>query len=286
MGMGEAVTFPQSFLQEETQKAQFALQLSLEEAELVFNGDKRALVYDEPLEKSSEQPYYVMVDEKIVGAVKLGYGFRFDDEAEFLLTKSIHREEQWRKNLHGYRIEMAGMFDSPLPVYLSDDDRDQKILEVEKMSGVVTTDVWKSVTEERVVAAAVLVPNKTDLHGEIYDEETVRAAAYYFMEHYLQDEEHGIDVMHDDEVVPDAIRVLQSFVLDEEKTYSVEVPALDQEHDMKEKSEISFPAGTWIMYARVISDTLWEKVKKGELKSWSIAGLARVRELRKKLKVA
>lgn len=286
MNMDRVEEFVQSFLYEETEQSQYALQLSSDDADLVFSNEKRVIVYDEPLEKSSEHPYYVMVGGKIVGVVKLGYEFRFDNEAEFNLTKDLHKEEVWRETLCAYRVEMAGMFDSPLAVYLSEEDKNQRILEVEKMSGVVTTDVWKSVTEERIIAAAVLVPDKTDLHGEIYDKETVRAASYYFMENYLQDDEHGIDVMHDDEVVPDAIRVLQSFILDEEKTYNVEVPALDPDHETKEESDITFPEGTWIMYARVISDTLWDRVKKGELNSWSIAGLARVRELRKKLKVA
>ena len=87
--------------------------------------------------------------------------------------------------------------------------------------------------------------------------------------------------MHDGEVVPDALRVLQSFVLDEDKTYNVDAPTLKDDHPSREKSEITFPKGTWIMYVRVISDTLWEKVKTGELTGWSIAGLARVTELRK-----
>jgi hypothetical protein len=278
--------FPTTFIAEEPLLPQFALKLSLEDAEDVFNGEKRLLVYEKPLNKSTEQPYYVIVGDSIVGVVKLGHGFTFDDVDEFNLAKSLHRTEKWIPRMRGYRIVESSMFDLPLQVRLGPADENADVLEVEKMTGVVETNVWKSVTEERVVAAAVLVPGRTDLHEEIYDAETVRAAAYYFMENYLQDEDHGIDVMHNNEVVPDAIRVLQSFVLDEERTYSVEVPALDDDSETKKSSEITFPAGTWIMYARVISDTLWENVKDGALTGWSIAGLARVRELRKLLKAA
>jgi hypothetical protein len=282
-----STSFIQKFFEDDEEKNKLAIRLGVEEAESVFDGTIRLFVHEDNLVKSIEieRPYYVMVGEKIVGAMKLAHGFEIDQE-DFSIMKSLHCSDVWNPGMYGHRILDVGMFDSSINVYLSQEDADKKILEVEKKSSIVTADIWKSITEERIIAAAVLVPGRTDLHEEIYDEDTVRAAAYYFMEHYLQDDEHGIDVMHDNEVVPDAIRVLQSFVLDEDKTYSVEVSALDIDHEAREKSEISFPKGTWIMYARVISDTLWEKVKRGELKSWSIAGLARVRELRKMLMAA
>lgn len=269
-----------------SEHTEYALKLSSDDSNAVFGGTKRLLMYEKALETPVDHPYYVMVDEHIVGTIELGHGFRFDDEDEFALAKSLHGQDTWVDGSVFYRVVRTAPFLNPVPVRVGQKDADAQVLEVEKMSGVVTTNVWKSAGEERIIAAAVLVPGKTDLHDEIYDEDTVRAAAYYFMENYLQDDDHGIDVMHDNEVVPDAIRVLQSFVLDEDKTYEVEVPALDSEHEMKEKTEISFPIGTWIMYARVISDTLWEKVKRGELKSWSIAGLARVKNLQKLLRAA
>lgn len=283
-GKAPPVFFPWSFLDKDEQP-QFAIRLSSEVADRIFSRAKRLFVYPTTIHKLSKQSFYVMVDENIVGAVQLGHGFSID-KSEFALTAPLHQEAEWTEGMKAYRIEEAGMFDKSIPVYASDLDDADTIFEVEKMSGVVDATVWKSVLEERIIAAAVLVPGRTDLHDEIYDEETVRAAAYYFMEHYLQDEDHGIDVMHDGEIVPDSIRVLQSFVLDDDKTYTVEVPALADDHEAKKTSEISFPKGTWIMYARVISDTLWDKVKNGELKSWSIAGLARVRELRKLLMAA
>lgn len=275
--------FPGSFLDDESKQPQYALRMSMEFAEKVFGGEKRLLVYSSVIDESSEHPFYVMVDDKIVGAIRVGHGFEIVNEDEFNLMSTLHGEEGWADGMYGYRVIESGMFDSFIPVYMSDKDNDSLILSVEKMTGVVDAQVWKS-AEERIVAAAVLVPGRTDLQDEIYDEDTVRAAAYYFLEHYLQDEDHGIDVRHEGEIVPDAIRVLQSYVLDEDKTFAVEVPALSDDHPVKEKTEITFPKGTWIMYARVISDTLWDKIKTGEFTGWSIAGLARVRELSKMLK--
>lgn len=271
---------------ENVTEPQYAIRFDAGAASSIFSSEKRLVVCDEPLEKASEQPYYVMVENQIVGAVRLGHGFKFSDIEEYRLTSSLHCEDNWVEGSHGHRVVESALFDSPTPVHVADINDDDVIVAVEKMSIIVTASVWKSVIEERVVAAAVLVPGRTDLHDEIYNAETTRAAAYYFMEHYLQDDDHGIDVMHNNEIVPDAIRVLQSFVLDEEKTYTIEVPVLDDDNETKKMSEITFPAGTWIMYARVISDTLWEGVKDGEFTGWSIAGLARVRELRKLLKAA
>lgn len=270
-----------SFLDGLEKQPKYALKFEDSIVEKVLSGEKRVLIYNSAVDDADGQAFYVMNGNSILGAVRLGHGFQILSQAEFDLIKSLHCEDEWVVGSYGYRVVVRESFDSAVPVYNSDSELN--ILEIEKMVGVVETKVWKS-AEDRIVAAAVLVPGRTDLHDEIYDEETVRAAAYYFMENYLQDADHGIDVMHDGEVVPDAIRVIQSFVLDEEKEFAVEVPALDNDHPVKNQTSIVFPKGTWIMYARVISDTLWEKVKNGEFTGWSIAGLARVTELRKLLR--
>jgi hypothetical protein len=138
--------------------------------------------------------------------------------------------------------------------------------------------LWKR-NEERVVGAAVLIPNVVDLQGDIYDGDAVRAAAYYFMEHYRQDDKHGIDVMHNGKVVPDAIKVVQSFVIDADMTFESDLPSANKDHISQKKQTIDYPKDTWIMYARVLSDELWNAVKSGELTGWSIAGFARSRAI-------
>jgi hypothetical protein len=38
-------------------------------------------------------------------------------------------------------------------------------------------------------------------------------------------------------------------------------------------------AGTWMMTARVLDDTLWESIKKGEVKSWSVGSLITIGDI-------
>jgi len=108
--------------------------------------------------------------------------------------------------------------------------------------------------EERYVLGVVLVPNEYDSQGDIYDEETVRKAAYYFME-----QAQHIGLMHRGgplEAVK--IRVLESYV--------APVDMLVDAQFVKK--------GTWLMAARVLDNDLWQAIKQGKLTGWSIEGSA------------
>ncbi|TFG06611.1 hypothetical protein EU522_01465 [Candidatus Thorarchaeota archaeon] len=232
-----------------------------------FDGNVKMIVLPQILEGAAKDNCYsVVMDGEIVGTLELSEQYH---QTAYVENSSVESESI---NWYVYMVEKAVVFDNPIKIRMDvSDDWLVRVARKQYNEGKV----YKTVdTEERIIAAAVLVPNVVDLHGHIYNEDTVRQAAYYFMENYLTDLDHGIDVNHGDVIIPDAIKVVQSFILDEEKTYKVEVPALSDEHPMKAASEITFPAGTWIIYARVVSDALWSQVKKGELMSWSIAGLA------------
>ena len=144
--------------------------------------------------------------------------------------------------------------------------------------------IWKR-NEERIIGAAVLIPGVPDLQKDIYDGPTCREAAYYFMENYLQDRNNGLDVMHNGVVVPNALRVVQSYVLDEETSYDVDVTIASDNHLSRKRTKLTYPKDTWIMYARVLDDKLWNRIKSGELTGWSIEGLAKVRDLKSKEQV-
>ncbi len=155
--------------------------------------------------------------------------------------------------------------------------------EMEKSFTQVPT--YKVDNEQRIIGGAVLVPGVTDLQGDIYDEEAVEQACYYWFENYLEDpENNGLKVMHDGEVVLDAYRPIQCYVLPQEITFNVEVPAADEDHPSQNIEEITYPKGTWMLYARSreteSGEKLWMQFKSGELLGWSIGGVATVQQLK------
>lgn len=278
-GKAPVVSFPGSFLDEEDKHPFRALKLSSDVASGVQDGSLQMVVFDSEIEKSHDEGLFIMDGSNIVGAIKIGYPIALTED-EFHFMKGLHGKDEYLEGMVAHRVLSVESFDEPYQISL---DTDDLICNVESFlpQNVIKLKIVKNFVEERIVASPVLVPGQTDLHNEIYSEETVRAAAYFFLEHFLMDDDHGIDVMHDGEIVPEAIRPVQSFVLDEERTYNVDIRAIEDSEYPLEESTITFPKGTWILYARIISDTLWEKVKNGEYTGWSIAGLARVTELRK-----
>lgn len=137
-------------------------------------------------------------------------------------------------------------------------------------------------SEERIVGGAVLVPGVVDLQGDIYAAEVVVAAAQYWLEHYMEDpKENGIKFMHEGETIYDAARPVQSWCLDRDMEFEVDVPAAGDDHPSKEMNTISYPKGTWMLYARIRDDKLWGMFKSGELSGWSIGGVALVQHLKR-----
>lgn len=136
-------------------------------------------------------------------------------------------------------------------------------------------------TEKHIIGGAVLVPGVVDLQGDVYDEFATEAAAYYWLENYLQDpKNNGLKLMHKGDVIYDAARPIQSWALDRETTFKVDISAADPAHPSTSISEITYPKGTWMLFARVNDSELWEKSKGGELLGWSIGGIALVQQLK------
>jgi PBSX family phage portal protein len=142
-------------------------------------------------------------------------------------------------------------------------------------------EVFKASEEEHIVGGAVLVPGVVDLQGDTYDVAATTGAAYYWLEHYQEDpKENGIKLMHEGDVIYDAARPIQSFVLDRDMEFEVEVPAAGEDHPAKELTTLTYPKGTWILYARIRDESLWEMFKSGQLTGWSIGGVALVQQLK------
>ena len=93
-----------------------------------------------------------------------------------------------------------------------------------------------------------------DSVGDIYSEDEVRKAAHFFMANYTG---NGNDLMHDGKD-NNSLAIVESYIAPTDMT-------LNTETIMK---------GSWMMATLILDETIWEKIKKGEITGYSIGGLA------------
>lgn len=106
--------------------------------------------------------------------------------------------------------------------------------------------------EKRIVYGLVYCPDMIDAHGEYSNAEEIAKAAYGFMRDLRG---ANVDVQHD-------FNPKNAFVAESWLTKGNDPLFPDA------------PEGSWAVGIRVEDDTLWESVKKGELKGLSMAGFA------------
>lgn len=135
----------------------------------------------------------------------------------------------------------------------------------------------KALEEKRIVIGAALIPNKKiyrrykDKEFEIYltDETVRRASELVFMRNQHQNAtlEHAVKLS--------GMAIVESWIIEDEE---------------KDKSKIygfDLPKGTWMITMKVMDDNIWEKVKNGDVKGFSIEGLfAKKYEMSAREKVA
>jgi hypothetical protein len=119
--------------------------------------------------------------------------------------------------------------------------------------------IIKTADELRIVTGIVLVPEQADAHGDIYDVEVVRNAAWDFLEGYQDSNTLGL--MHKKFNVD--FGLLESYLAPSGLAINGTV--------VKE--------GSWIMTVRVKDDKIWKLVKDGKITGFSIGGKARVKDL-------
>ena len=120
----------------------------------------------------------------------------------------------------------------------------------------------KALDEKRIVMGAALIPNKKiyrrdkDKEFEIYftDETVRRASELVFMRNQHQNAtlEHAVKLS--------GMAIVESWIIEDEQ---------------KDKSNIygfDLPKGTWMITMKVMDDNIWEKVKNGDVKGFSIEG--------------
>ena len=110
--------------------------------------------------------------------------------------------------------------------------------------------ILKRNDEKRIVTGLVLVPEKYDAQLEIISAEEIEKAAYDYM---LRS--RNIDTMHQTNA---PIYVVESYVAPCDLTIEG-TPVIK---------------GSWVLSVFITDDVLWEKVKKGDYRGFSVLGLA------------
>ena len=115
--------------------------------------------------------------------------------------------------------------------------------------------------EKRLLLGAALIPNKPiyrndDINGEYYiyfSKKTVSQASQLFLK---QGNQKNATIEH--ERVIDGMTVVESWLKE------------DETHDKSVKYGIDAPIGTWFISMKVDNDEVWEQVKLGKIKGFSI----------------
>ena len=142
------------------------------------------------------------------------------------------------------------------------------IVAPDKKSEVVKSDLdWenikldaiiKNVDEDmRIVSGPVLIPEEVDRQNDIVSAEEIEKAAHDYMKHHQH-----INIMHSnnyDHMTRDIV--------------PIESAVLKTDLDYYGTGEV-LKKGTWILDVYVGNDQIWEMIKDGKLKGYSIEGLA------------
>ena len=115
--------------------------------------------------------------------------------------------------------------------------------------------------EKRIVSGPVLVPDEKDLQEDIVETEEIEKAAHDFMKNFQQ-----INIMHSNNYDDFAKGIIP-----------IESVVLKNDLDFYGDGEIH-KRGTWILDVFVGNDKVWDLVKEGKIKGYSIEGEAK-REL-------
>ena len=117
--------------------------------------------------------------------------------------------------------------------------------------------------EKRILMGAALIPNKQiyrrdDKNKEFYiyfSKDTIRKASQLFLK---QSNQNNATYEHKAKI--DGMSVVESWIVEDEKK------------DKTALYNFSLPVGTWMIAMKVDNDEVWQKVKAGDIKGFSIEG--------------
>lgn len=118
-------------------------------------------------------------------------------------------------------------------------------------------------TEKRILMGAALIPNKQIYRRNkdkeyyiFFSEETVRKASELFL---MRSNQNNATYEHEREMLK-GMSVVESWIIEDEKT------------DKSRLYNFNLPKGTWMISMKVNNDEVWQSVKDGEVKGFSIEG--------------
>ena len=117
--------------------------------------------------------------------------------------------------------------------------------------------------EKRILMGAALIPNK-QIYRRVKDkefyiffsEDTVRKASELFL---MRSNQNNATLEHEKKML-DGMSVVESWIIEDEKT------------DKSRLYNFNLPKGTWMISMKVNNDEIWNKVKAGDVKGFSIEG--------------
>ena len=116
--------------------------------------------------------------------------------------------------------------------------------------------------EKKILMGAALIPNKQiyrkvnkDEFYVYFSKDTVRKASELFLKNGNQG---NATLQHKSKI--DGMTVVESWIVE------------DVEMDKSKKYGFEVPSGTWMISMKVDNDDVWDKVKAGEVKGFSIEG--------------
>ena len=132
--------------------------------------------------------------------------------------------------------------------------------------------VFKLDDELRLAKGPVLRPDIRDRHGTTVDRTTIRQAAHQFMIRYRLGETTSGYMHRDFYRADERFQIVECYITDVDVTIPrTERLAIDGEDG---DGDIVIPAGSWMMAVVVKDDQVWEQIKSGVVKGFSIGGTA------------
>jgi hypothetical protein len=120
-------------------------------------------------------------------------------------------------------------------------------------------------TEKRILVGPAMIPNKmmprkdfaTDsIYFVYFSSETIEKLQRKFMTDKLID---ATNVEHKEKMLED-VTVVESWIVE------------DENYDKQKKYGYNNPVGTWMIMMKINNDNIWENVKDGKLKGFSVQG--------------
>lgn len=140
----------------------------------------------------------------------------------------------------------------------------RKLKQIDKMSFQIVNEEQRIVSGPLMVADQLIYRNnKLGEHYVKFTAETIKQIAIKFSKKKYQ---MNVNLMHDPEMQVDGVTMFESFIVDKKRG----ILPMAQFKDI--------PDGSWFGSFYVENDKVWEAVKKGELRGFSVEGLFQYEE--------